>query len=163
MNIKIHFDGACNNQHEDSNMGIGVAVFINNEYCEELSKFELVKSTEFERGTSNIAEWLGCVEAMKLASELKDVEFNDIIEVYSDSKLITEQFNGNYKINKLNFLNYYRQAKYYSNQSGVNKINWVSRKQNKEADRLSKKGLRENNSSDCPSVSINHKQINKTA
>jgi ribonuclease HI len=51
-------------------MGLGIAVFINNEYCEELSKFVGVPGKI--NNSSNLAEWMACVEALKLAAELFD-------------------------------------------------------------------------------------------
>jgi ribonuclease HI len=144
LEIRIHFDGACDNGMFKRTglyppMGIGVAVFINNEYQPDLSKFVGIERSE--HNTSNIAEWMGCVEAMKLAVEYK--EEGDSIEIVSDSEVITKQFNGEYEIREEKFRSHYREAiKFYNKigQWGL-KIRWVKREFNKEADILSKKGL----------------------
>jgi ribonuclease HI len=139
MYFRIHFDGACNNKQEHPNMGIGIAVFVDNEYQEDLSKFVGVKG-DFE-SSSNVAEWIGCVEAFKMAYEY--AEKGDRVEIYSDSQLITHQFNGHYEIRQEKFKEYYRQAKRWYHMANLARlqIKWVPRQQNKEADALSKKGL----------------------
>jgi ribonuclease HI len=145
MHIRINFDGACNNhlikKGIDPPMGLGIAVFINNEYCEELSKFVGVPGKI--NNTSNVAEWMACVEAFKLAAELFDSNHEDIFEIQSDSELITKQYNGVYDITKEHFKQYRREAKHHSSNANIRYLNikWVKREFNKEADRLSKKGL----------------------
>lgn len=144
LDIRIHFDGACDNgllkrTGKFPPMGIGVAVFINNEYQEELSKFAGVEGKE--GNSSNVAEWMGCVEAFKLATEYKEAD--DTIEIVSDSEVITKQFNGEYEIKEERFKPHYREAmKYYHRLGQLSlKIRHVLRQYNKEADILSKKGL----------------------
>lgn len=144
MLIRINFDGACDNGMrkrlgKDPDMGIGVAVFINNSFEPVLSKFVGVRGSE--DSSSNVAEWMGCVEAMKLAAEYK--EAGDIIEIVSDSELITRQFNGDYEIKNHYFKQFYQSAMMYYRKIGQERlrIKHVRRNFNKEADLLSKKGL----------------------
>jgi ribonuclease HI len=146
MHFRIHFDGACDNgmfkrTGKYSPMGIGVAVFINNEYQPDLSKFVGIEGKD--GNSSNIAEWMGCVEAFKLAVEYK--EEGDTIEIVSDSEVITKQFNGEYEIREEKFKPHYRGAmKLYHKIGQLSlKIKWVPREQNKEADRLSKLGIKQ--------------------
>lgn len=145
VRIKINFDGACNNALSLPPMGIGIAVFINNEYIKKFSNFIHQESSEFERCTSNIAEWYGCVEAMRKANQLYAIFSGDepVFEIHSDSQIITNQFNERYDIKKIDFLNYFRKAKDLANRIGIKEVIWVPRTQNKEADKLSKLGLNE--------------------
>ena len=139
MHLKINFDGAVTKSQLGTDMGIGVAVFINGQYYEELSRYLFVPG--FNKSSSNVAEWIGCVEAFKLAAEYK--EPGDIIEIFSDSQIISYQYNGDYAIKKDEFRVFYNNAKMWAKTAGLEnlKIKWVKREFNKEADRLSKKGL----------------------
>jgi ribonuclease HI len=141
LNIKIYFDGAVSKSQLGCDMGLGIAVFVDNIYEEELSKFVGVKGNE--ESSSNVAEWMACVEAFKLALEYK--QEGDTIEIYSDSQLITNQFNGNFEIKEEKFRKYYREAIRHYNKLGSwgLKIQWVKRELNREADRLSKLGLKQ--------------------
>jgi ribonuclease HI len=145
MNIRINFDGACNNQLTLPAMGIGIAVFINGEYSEKFSNFIHQESSEIEKCTSNIAEWYGCVEAMRKASALNLIfrAARPKFEIYSDSQIIANQFNERFDIKKVEFWNYFRKAKYFANKVGIKKVHWVPREKNKEADKLSKLGLKQ--------------------
>jgi ribonuclease HI len=139
MHFRVHFDGAVSESKLGCDMGIGVAVFINNGFEEDLSKFVGVKG--WDESSSNIAEWIGCVEALKLINEYK--QEGDTFEIVSDSEIVTNQFNGVYAVNKESFKPYYREAMKLYHKAGLLdvKIRWVPRNQNKEADVLSKKGL----------------------
>lgn len=135
--IEIFQDGACYNHSEHHTaMGIGVAVFVDKEYQEELSRAIHIQDKE---GSSNVAEWLACVEALKIASELKCL--NCIIKIFSDSKIIVNQFNGIFAIKNDKFISYFKRAKDYAKSAKINSINWIPREQNRDADRLSKLGL----------------------
>lgn len=142
MIIRINIDGACNNHLEDPPMGIGAAVFFNDEYQEEYSVAQGFAPGEVGlRGTNNIAEWLGCILGMQVYDILKD-EYPDatLFVIQSDSSTITNQYNGRFKINSDHFREYYQQAHQHAKDDI--KIEWVPREQNKEADKLSKEGLR---------------------
>lgn len=140
MLLQIHFDGAVSVSKIGCDMGIGVAVKIDGIYHEDLSKAIGVKGNE--ESSSNVSEWMACVEAFKLAVEYK--EKDDVVEIYSDSELITKQFNGEYEIRKESFRKHYREAMRHYHRLGLMslKIKWIPRELNKEADRLSKIGLK---------------------
>lgn len=144
MLVELYFDGACHNRKDEMTpMGIGVAVFIDGEYNDALSIARFVGY-----GTSNISEWKGCNAAAVLASKLiqlysLDVAGSDKVKIYSDSQLITYQFNGKYKINDPNFIPYKIQAKEKLKSVGLEalEIIWIRRELNTHADKLSKQGL----------------------
>lgn len=137
---RVNFDGACNNHLEKPAMGVGVAVFIEEVYTEELCRAIHVPSeSREEKLTSNVAEWQACIEAMKVAVGLRQDGY--MILIFSDSEVITRQFNGEYAIHKHEFIECFRSAKFYAQKAGVSRITWIPREENQEADDLSKLGL----------------------
>lgn len=145
MQIKIHFDGACHNKKGQNNpMGIGLAVFINNEYSEQYSDAIHYECTGGELGTSNISEWKGCVEAFRKICRLTKIFPGTTFQVFSDSELITNQFNEKWDINRQNFRVYKKEADRFAKLGGVSnlKIIHIRREFNTHADKLSKQGLK---------------------
>lgn len=139
--IDIFFDGACHNIKGNNNpMGLGIAVFINDEYREELSRAILYKSYK-ELGTSVVAEWLALVNALKIAKELKK-DFEGRLNIYGDSQLVVNQFNLLYRINKEKLKIFFNKSKSIANEIGISEIIWIKREFNKKADELSKEGLK---------------------
>ena len=126
-------------------MGTGVAVFVNDIYRPDLDFYKM----EGSNGTNNIGEWLGLVAALEVATKLsKSKEFFDVdfsISLYGDSQLVVRQYNGIYRIKEDTFRPMMRQAKELAFGLGnrLKVIEWIPRGQNKEADRLSKKAIRE--------------------
>ena len=137
LDVKIYFDGACDNKLDNPPMGIGVSVEINGNHDPFLSCWIPVEGRK--GNSSNVAEWYGCVKAMQILSIL-DIE--DRVEIFSDSKVIASQFNGDYAIRQEKFIPYFKKAKDYALIAGRPniKVNWIERKYNKHADKLSKKG-----------------------
>lgn len=136
MIIRVNFDGACWNKEGHRHlMGVGVAVFIDEVYQEDLSR---ALGYNQENGTNNIAEWLGCVEAARIVKDLRKSFPGERFQVCSDSQIITNQFNGTYNINQDVFRKYLAEAKRFDS---IDKVHWIPREQNKEADKLSKQGL----------------------
>lgn len=125
-------------------MGMGVAVFIDGQYEPDLSLAIYNDGTEI-RGTNNIAEWIGCVEAMRTAKDLRKTYRTADIEVFSDSQIIACQFNGTYAISKDAFRPFFEQARKYAEPAMVKIVKWIPREKNTQADDLSKMGLHGNN------------------
>lgn len=141
IEIEIYSDGACNNKEDRPDMGLGIAVFIEGGYQEELSRAIHVSSTiRKEKLTSNVAEWFACIEAMRIASFLK--EPNNTIRFFSDSEIIVNQFNGLYYINKPEFRELNTLAHKFAEKASIASITWIPREKNKKADELSKIGLK---------------------
>lgn len=140
--IRVQFDGACKNvPGANCPMGLGVAVFINNEYIEELSRAILVENHHND-GTSNIGEWLALIEALKVIEGLRKDYPNNPIDVYGDSQLIVNQFNLLWKIKDNKFLEYFQQARELAVKTKVHQIYWLKRELNTHADELSKIALK---------------------
>lgn len=116
-------------------MGVGVVIYRNGEIFHQLAHNAGI-------GTSNIAEWLGCVLGVKAAFLLSKQEPWAEFYMYSDSQLIVNQFTGLYRIKDAKFRNYYNKAKKYEKGMGRTLgIWWVPREKNKAADKQSKIGV----------------------
>ena len=141
VQIDIYFDGSCKNvKGESSPMGLGVAVFAEGEFIEEYSK-SIFRWERGERCSNNVSEWMACVEAMKIAYAIRTKIPEAKIRVYSDSQLITRQYNGEYTVSD-NFRSYYQEARKYGLLAYVRMISWIPREQNKMADKLAGEGRR---------------------
>lgn len=142
--VDIYFDGACHNKKGSSKepYGVGVAVFIDGEYSEVYSR------TYFgQEGTSNIAEWSGCVLALYITRYLLNLSKEDFpegldIDIYSDSQLITNQYNSTWSIKEKSFIPYAERCWNLAYEAKwLKRINWIRRELNTKADQLSKRGL----------------------
>jgi ribonuclease HI len=142
MKVDIYFDGSCGNiKNASAPMGVGIAVFISGQYDEELSKAIGIATWETkDRGTNNIAEYIGCVEAMKLAGDIKRTMFKADCTVYSDSQFVVNTFNGISKLKEEHYKKYKEQAHNNRQPYGSIKLEWIPREQNQKADELSKLG-----------------------
>lgn len=145
IKIHIYFDAACKNKaQENCPMGLGVAIFIDDEYQEHLSRAIGVEN-HHQDGTSNIGEWLALCEALKVAKQLRQ-DFKDQqvdFKVFGDSQLVVNQFNLIWRIKDDKFLQYFRLARSLNESAKVGDIIWVRRELNKKADELSKQGLQQ--------------------
>lgn len=140
--VEIFFDGACHNQI-DTNcpMGLGIAVFINDMYCEELSRAICVIDNQ-DDGTSNIAEWLALCNALQIAKDLRK-HYQGKIKIFGDSKIIVNQFNLIWRMNDDKFKKYFNIARSHNATAKVGEIFWIPRERNTKADELSKIGLQQ--------------------
>jgi ribonuclease HI len=108
--------------------GIGYLIYKNNKLIHKESVYLGIQS-------NNFAEYMGLIFVL-----------SDIIargekscQIYSDSKLICEQINGNYKVKHQNILPLYILAKKIISKLNTFKIDHILRDKNKEADKLAKK------------------------
>ena len=94
MKITIHADGSCFNG--DGRMGLGIAYFAD----DSLEPFQTQSINKHERiGTSNQAEYLAIINALCGIKRLRNIEFFEVIEIFSDSEIVINQINGMYKTN----------------------------------------------------------------
>lgn len=139
--IVIKFDAACRNVvGENCPMGLGVAVFINDEYREDLSIAQYFETKEI-LGTSNVGEWNALIQALIVAQQLRKHYPKEKIKVFGDSQLIVNQFNLLWRIKEKNFEPFFKRAKQLNLGAKVGEIYWIPREQNTHADDLSKLGL----------------------
>jgi ribonuclease HI len=142
--IDIYFDGACHNKKDSKQepFGSGVAVFIGGEYSSIYSTDNICGL-----GTSNIAEWEGCLESLRIAKsiieDIKDINAEEryALKIYSDSQLIVKQFNEEYITKDPVLRTYYEKSLILRRDSFIHEIYWVPREKNTVADKLSKQAL----------------------
>lgn len=84
---------------------------------------------------NNQAEYIAFIKAIEIAIELNASS----VTFYTDSNLIEKQMNFKYNAYKQSIAPYYEQAKQLLNQLKDWEVIWISRKENKEADRLADK------------------------
>ncbi|MBI4653301.1 ribonuclease HI family protein [Candidatus Kuenenbacteria bacterium] len=122
MKLKIFTDGGARGNPGPG--GIGVVIKYDNKVL-EFSKY-------IGNSTNNQAEYKAVILALEEAKKLSAKEIN----FYLDSELVVNQLNRKYKIKnqELSFLF----IQIWNLSSNFNKItyNYISREQNKEADRL---------------------------
>jgi ribonuclease HI len=66
------------------------------------------------------------------------------VHIKSDSQLLVQQINGNYRIKNEGLIPLYRQARHLMARVGDVTVEHVPREQNKDADRLSNLGMNMN-------------------
>ena len=84
--------------------------------------------------TNNFAEYMALIFALTGALSLGE----DKCQVFSDSQLLCEQINGNYKVKNKNIYALFVLAKKMISQFKSFNIKHISREENKEADKLAK-------------------------
>ena len=84
------------------------------------------------RATSNIAEYNGLIEALKLAGERGATE----VEVFADSELIVRQVQGSYRVKNANLRPLFVEAMRMIQAFDVFRISHIRREKNKDADRM---------------------------
>lgn len=121
-------------------MGIGVAVFVNDEFDPDYSK-GLFMGTQ---GTNNIAEWEALKKSLDIVLLLSKVHEDARFTIYGDSQLVVRQFNGVYRIRKPHLAPYFRECRLVALQipeKVLEGVIWIPREKNTEADKLSKAGI----------------------
>jgi ribonuclease HI len=88
--------------------------------------------------TNNVAEYKGLILGLK---QLKFLNINKVI-VKGDSMIVINQMNGKYKVNAPHLLPLYNEAKELIKDIDVTFL-YISRDQNKEADYLANRGVKE--------------------
>ncbi len=129
---KVYIDGGC-----EHNPGVisAAAVFFDNK-----NNMLLEKSQLMEYGTTNEAEYYGLLLALRTASfELKIKE----LQVFSDSKLVVCQINGEWKVKHENMKPLYKKAKYLIDMYFTNfNIKHIPREKNKHSDSIATKAIK---------------------
>ena len=123
----IHTDGASSGNPGPS--GIGAVVSISGRK-HELAEF-------IGSATNNIAEYTSIIRALELAQELGATR----IEAFMDSELVVKQMRGEYKVKNAGLRPLFEKASALASSFSSFAIAHVPREQNKEADKLSKKGV----------------------
>jgi ribonuclease HI len=137
--LKIYFDGACSN-NGDKKMGVGIVgeLFIDGKKVKKDAWW-----FNFGVGSSNVAEWMGCILALKMVrTVLQRHEIKTAtVSIFSDSQLIVRQFTGEYTVYSQLLQPYYQLAVQSAKLTPRFTLTWIRRDYNKVADELSKRGL----------------------
>lgn len=124
MKLKIYFDGSSHGNPGPA--GIGIVIY--NENFGEITKF----SEYVGFRTNNEAEYLALKKSLEVALQLEV----DEVELYSDSELLVKQINKEYNVRDEKIKKLYREIQELMKNIKKIKIMYVSREENKEADRL---------------------------
>ena len=139
MPVTVFTDGLCQPKNPG---GVAIYAFIvskdNKKFYQESG---LAAEPYSEGATNNVAEYTAVVKAIEYLKS-KGLH-NEDITLYSDSKLVIEQLNGNYKVKSANISSMYKKIKTMFFGFSSLKFVWVPREENKEADRLTKIGYNE--------------------
>ena len=126
---KIQFDGGA--RPNPGEMGIGVVLIEDGNIITEISK----KLPDY--GTNNIAEYMALLTGISKALELGWKH----VMIEGDSKLVINQVNGAWKINKEHLKSLYAQVVKELSKFDSYTINWIPREKNSIADKLASKAL----------------------
>jgi ribonuclease HI len=128
--IEIHADGSCR-----GNPGPMSAVVIIDDFGTEIKRM----IRDLGEGTNNIAEY----GAVKIAMEwLRDNNISGAV-IFTDSKLVAEQLNGNYKVTAVHLMETFKYCKELMHRYNIT-VKWVARNWNKAgilADRIGRSKL----------------------
>ncbi len=121
--IKVYIDGAS--AGNPGNVGIGYLIYKDN---------NLVKKNGIYLGiqTNNFAEYMAFIFALTEALGMGERD----AEVFSDSKLLCEQLNGNFKVKNKNIYPLFVLAKNIISKFAKFSITHIEREKNADADKL---------------------------
>jgi len=128
--VELFVDGAAD--LHSGTAGIGGVFYRNGEELYSFSEF-------IGSRTNNEAEYEALIKGIKLACELNLLKLN----IYADSQLIVRQVMGQYKVKNERMKPLHSQAVTLLDELDDWSIEHILREKNKEADSLSKRGMRE--------------------
>jgi ribonuclease HI len=142
--IEVYFDGLCQPVNPG---GIACYAFVARSNGKTLHSNYGVAGEPFSPdSTNNVAEYTALAKALEwlVANNLT----SDKIVINSDSQLVVNQLQGNYKVKGKRIIPLYKQVLLLKKKFSDVEIRWVPREQNREADRLTNiaynKALQEN-------------------
>lgn len=127
--ISIYIDGASRGNPGLS--GIGVVIMKNNSKIKEIAQF-------VGKQTNNRAEYLALKKALEVA-----IEIDNEIVVFSDSKLVVQQRNKQYKIRNKDLKILSREISNLEHSYKVIYYKYIPRQENKSADFLANRAIEE--------------------
>jgi len=135
--IKAYFDGCCEPANPGGTASYGAIILKNNKKIWECSKLFIPNK---KRETSNnLAEYQGFIAILNYL--LKNKWNKEEIMIYGDSKLVISQMFGNWGIKKGLYVESAKQAKAILSAFPKTNGEWIPRRKNSIADKLSKKKL----------------------
>lgn len=128
--IEIYIDGASKGNPGPA--GVGVVICQGEEVLKNIANY-------IGNSTNNFAEYSALIHALEAALILKA----ENITVNTDSQLLCRQIKKEYKVRNANIIGLYNQALNLISAFKVFKINHIPREQNKGADKLANKAVKE--------------------
>lgn len=128
--IEIYIDGASKGNPGPS--GIGVVICRDSQTIKNISSF--IGNT-----TNNVAEYTALIYGLQEALMLNAQS----IKINTDSQLLYRQINKVYKIKNPNILGLYNQVLHLMSAFKEVSINYISRKENRGADKLADQAIKE--------------------
>ena len=127
-NTEVYVDGASRGNPGES--GIGVLIISENGARREIRKY-------LGRGTNNEAEYGAMIEALIHLSDEKSREAT----IHTDSQLVANQMNGNWKVKDPKLKALHAKASRLARALPLLKIEYIPRERNAEADRLANEAI----------------------
>lgn len=127
-NTEVYVDGASRGNPGES--GIGVLIISENGARREIRKY-------LGRGTNNEAEYGAMIEALIHLSGEKSREAT----IHTDSQLVANQMNGNWKVKDPKLKALHAKASRLARALPLLKIEYIPRERNAEADRLANEAI----------------------
>ena len=139
--LKVFFDGACNGRNTGGRVEIGIGVCT---LADGVIQEAYSKSAKVGRGTNNDAEFKALIEALKQAAYYQEeiaAERRLRVQIFGDSQVIINLFNGDSRSDIPRFKSYLKQAHYIRDLIGdaLEFVKWIPREMNVPADEYSKK------------------------
>ncbi|MCM8781427.1 MAG: ribonuclease HI family protein [Candidatus Omnitrophica bacterium] len=129
-NISIYIDGASKGNPGPA--GVGVVICEGERILKNISNF-------IGKTTNNIAEYMALIYALQEALILKA----ENITINTDSQLLYRQIKKEYRVKNPNITNLYKQVMHLLSGFNEFKINFIPRKENRGADKLANKAIKE--------------------
>lgn len=126
--VSIYIDGAS--LGNPGKIGIGYLIYKDKHLIKKESVYLGVQ-------TNNFAEYMGLIFSLIEALNLDEKK----CDVFSDSKLLCEQINGNFKVKNENIYPLFILAKKIISNFDEFNITHIYREENKEADKLSREAI----------------------
>lgn len=128
--IEIYIDGASKGNPGPS--GIGVVICQNSQVLKNISNY-------IGHSTNNLAEYTALIYALQEALILRAQS----LKINTDSELLYRQIKKEYKVRNPSIFGLYSQVLYLMSAFKEVSINHISRKDNKGADKLATKAIKE--------------------
>ena len=130
MSIEIYTDGAARGNPGPA----GIGVILRND-----EKILLEVSDYIGETTNNIAEYTALIRGLEEAIDMDEKS----VRVFCDSELIVKQINGEYRVKNEGLAPLYNNVKALIHKFKKIEIFYISRENNKEADKLANRGIDE--------------------
>jgi len=131
MKLIAHIDGSCLGNPGEAGCGI-VLETEDGDILEKSGRY-------LGHATNNIAEYQGLLHCLDLAWK-RDAES---LTVYSDSELLVNQINGNYRVKNARLMELHDEVMNLIDRNKIRfQIHYIPRGKNRDADRLAREAIR---------------------